>query len=137
MSWKIPKVQICVENIRFSLDTQLNFMFCTCSTFFCLSARGFFTFLAILVYCAAVGSCCGTCWHHTLFKFRFTYHRPSHLSPAALILFRSVFLSCQLISADSLVLQVILCSTWQRFNLLKNESRFTNYLLIGRHMILF
>ena len=30
-----------VENIKFSLDTQLNFMFSTCSPVFCcLSARG-------------------------------------------------------------------------------------------------
>ena len=30
-----------VENIKFSLDTQLNFMFCTCSPiFYCLSPRG-------------------------------------------------------------------------------------------------
>ena len=50
-----------VENIKFSLDTQLNFMFCTYSTLFCcLSTRGpdvshpslrFLYIFAILAYC--------------------------------------------------------------------------------------
>ena len=48
-----------VENIDFCLDTQLNFMFSTCSPVFCCfvlegqTYQGFFTFLAILAYCAA------------------------------------------------------------------------------------